>query len=144
MHGEWDEKANHCVIHYYLNSVCYRLSFNSTWAPDYSDQLHLHDNGRGRIGCRYSNNWKPYAYSTRKSNVISVSLRYVLGSYIIASSETRGCSDYSYENNNCFGKPASEARHGPFMLLVFALVSLVIELGVSRLLSLSPRFSSSA
>lgn len=31
-----------------------------------------------------------------------------------------------------------------FMLLVFALVSLVIELGVSRLLSLFPRFSSSA
>ena len=143
MGGEWSESSDHCVIHYYLNSVCYRLSFNSTWSPDYSDQLHLKDNGRRRIGCRYSNHWGPYAYSTRKTNVISVSLRYFLDSYIIASSETRGCSDFSYENNNCIGSPASETHHGPLMLLVFALVSLVIELGVGSLFLLYSRFYSS-
>lgn len=84
------------------------------------------------IGCEYSNHWSPYQYSAKKTGFIRVSLRYYIDSFIIASSATKGCSDRSYENNHCFGKPASETRHGPFVLLVFASCSLLIEIGVGE------------
>ncbi|KNB45214.1 hypothetical protein JH06_1252 [Blastocystis sp. subtype 4] len=130
MEGQWNETTERCSIQQYLNSVCYRLLLNETWIPDYTNSAKLKDNVQQAIGCEYSNQWSPYQYSTKKTGFIRVSLRYYIDSFIIASSATKGCSDRSYESNHCFGKPASETRHGPFVLLVFAACSLLLEIGV--------------
>ena len=130
--GQWNETTERCSIQQYLNSVCYRLIRNGTWIPDYANRAQLKDNAQQAIGCEYSNQWCPYQYSTKKTGFIRVSLRYYIDSFIIASSATKGCSDRSYESNHCFGKPASETRHGPFVLLVFAVCSLLLEIGVNK------------
>ena len=140
MEGQWNETTERCSIQQYLNSVCYRLLLNETWIPDYTNSAKLKDNLQQAIGCEYSNQWSPYQYSTKKTGFIRVSLRYYIDSFIIASSATKGCSDRSYESNHCFGKPASETRHGPFVLLVFAACSLLLEIGVGIESRINNRF----